>query len=162
MHGNITGPVSAEESSVELPSQLIGIELCSTSASSAYTREQWPTLQPCGPFQVWPISPSGRARTLQPLHEKPSTARCTAIVSTVAVTAAGTTTLLVDARRTCRRPRALLHGHASKSGQTRPRTARLHEPRDNVAVPSVHKKHGVIGFPLLSLHRRLIICYNLA
>lgn len=40
MHSNITGPVSAGESSVELPSQLIGIELCSTSVSSAYTREQ--------------------------------------------------------------------------------------------------------------------------
>lgn len=43
------------------------------------------------------------------------------VVSTAAVTAAGTTMLLVDASRTCRRPRALLRGRASKSEQTRPR-----------------------------------------
>lgn len=46
--------------------------------------------------------------------------RCTAVVSTVAATAAGTTALLVVAPRTCRRSRALLRGRASKSGQTRP------------------------------------------
>lgn len=160
---------------MELPSQLIGIELCSTSMSSAYTREQWPTLCCIGPT-VHPIttprlvseqllSPSNRvrARTLQPSHEKPSTARCTAVVSIVAGTAAGTTTLLVDAPRTCRRPRALLRGPASKSsGQTRPYREIARAPTTSTRpVPPIHKKRDVIGFPLLPLHGRLVICYHL-
>lgn len=61
MHGNITGLVSAEESSAELPSQLIGIELCSASGSSAYTRELRPALHPAATDHplLLPMGPAG-------------------------------------------------------------------------------------------------------
>jgi len=71
--------------------------------------------------------------------------------------------LLVDAPRTCRHPRALLRGHASKSRQTRPHReiARATGQRRR-AVPPVHKKCDVIRFPLLPLRGRLVTRYHLA
>lgn len=198
MHGNITGLVSAEEPSAELPSQLIGIELCSAPVSSAYTREQRPALHPAATDHPLPLprGSSGRVphprpvsrwllsfslslsrslalpfslsllpfrtqyHTLQPPHEKPSTARCTAVVSTTAATAAGTTTLLVDASRTCRRPCALLSGRASKSEQTRPHCEIARTP-GRQRRRAAGKKRDVIAFPLLPLRGRVVICYHL-
>lgn len=103
--------------------------------SSAYTREQRPTLRSAVSGQRYALQPplrdtsQERGPSALPIesvsglynprtkNRQPHDAQ--RLVSTVAVAAAGTTTLLVDAPRTCRRPRALLRGHASKSGQTR-------------------------------------------
>jgi len=99
------------------------------------------------------LSPSNRdyVWTLQPLHEKPSTAQ--AVVSTVTATAAGTTTLLVVAPRTCRHPRALLRGRASKSEANSSASRDCTSRSARRVVPLVHKKRDVIGFPAFAFAR---------
>lgn len=162
MHGNITGLVSAGDSSAELPSQLIGIELCSAPVSSGVYQRAASNVAPgCigpsssyTPFSSVPASGiTYESKLYTPCVHGPSrgglspslplslcSLSCAglcnhrtknrqphdaAVVSTIAVTAAGTTTFLVDALLAhVAVPRALLLGRStSKSEQASERTS---------------------------------------
>lgn len=160
---------------MELPSQLIGIELCSTSMSSTYTRKQRPTLLfGCIGSNGAPYNHSAARLRVAPLPfgSRPcpdfaTLARKTVNLHRDSFDRSGNSSRHDDA--SCRRSSHMSPSSCSSSWSREQERPNSSAPRDctnpnNVGAPRfppVHKKRDVIGFPLLPLRGRLVICYHL-